>query len=448
MEKLNTISEFTPTNNNWILMINYNEIINHSNRQIFVLNNNQPVEKSTDMINSPNSIMHVFFNYMTEHLLIALVLTVSNQYLLISNKVNIEESNNSEDPTESSLSNNIESKTEDETIKLNAKVSLPVVRDITSKIYIISKPEDLINRLIIPNSVQKLIGINKWHKNWNKLPVLPLINFSSFWNLNSKNMDITINNWIINSGSELNFTNQYYLNHNHLKQIATNNTVKTLKLNQNCQITEFDWLSKFTELKHLIIEQCQQIDNDIFNNICKYIPKIEQITLKYCCSMNIRILLFLSKLNNIERLVIDYPNFYCQISPKEVIISKNEWKSNCSYSIKSILINSTNVTLDIVDYLIKSYPNLTDLCLDENILQTVGKNMISNSINENDIDQTNILNFHVSSDTRKGFRAARPITFKNMFKNYITAPFSKSMIEKIKKQNNQNDLLNLNQTNI
>ena len=68
----------------------------------------------------------------------------------------------------------------EETIKLDAKISLPVVRDITSKIYLISKPEDLINRLVIPNSIQKQIGISKWQKSWNKLPKLPLINFSSF----------------------------------------------------------------------------------------------------------------------------------------------------------------------------------------------------------------------------------------------------------------------------
>ena len=114
---------------------------------------------------------------------------------------------------------------------------------------------------------------------------------------------------------------------------------------------------------------------------------MNEITLNYCCSINIRILLYISQLDHLERLVIDYPNFYCQVSPKEVIISKDEWKSNCSYSLKLISINSSNVTLDIVDYLIKSYPNLKDLCLDENILQTVGKNMISNSIDSNDIDQ-------------------------------------------------------------
>ena len=60
MEKINYISEFTPINNNWILMINYNEIINHSNKQIYVLNTSQLVETSIDMLRSPTSIMHIF----------------------------------------------------------------------------------------------------------------------------------------------------------------------------------------------------------------------------------------------------------------------------------------------------------------------------------------------------------------------------------------------------
>lgn len=419
MEIFLSLIKYCPIQNNWILLMNYESIINHTDRKIY------QIDDKGDLVDSDtteiNKLCHIYFSYMTDKLLVALVLTTNGQLVLINNQVKIDDTVDTQyDPIDPN---------EEEVIRLNAKIELPVITGVNSTLYIIKDAKDLMNVRIMSNATRKAIGIKEWYQNTGKR-----YNYQNFgyWSFFEKFNTTNIYEWIKQCGSTVDFSNNYILSDRDLIKLPEIYTVTSIKLSQNCQITNFDWMSRFPLLSELFIDQCQQIDLSNIANIYKVAKGLRTLNIKYCCSINIRILLDLLKSNNLQHIAIDYPNFYCQVSEKEVLISRNEWRIINNSSLKTLFINSENMTVDVIDYIIKACTELKDIYLDDNILKLVAKNIV---FNEDSVNETNVVNFHSAVDFRKGFKASRPMTFKNMFKNNVSAPFSKSMLNRIR----QND---------
>lgn len=436
---LDQLHLYCPTQNNWILQMNYDQIINHRNQKVLEHQANGIwAEVDSDSIKSPRDMMHIFFNHMTEERLIALVLTKSMQCLLIDNHVEItQEDSITTENTNTSTAGAVDDENEN-VIKLEATIPLPKIRDIRSTITIIAQHQDLVDRGVISRTLQKLIGIAKWANDWSKLVKTAPVPFRpldlAMLVSDAEGFREWLRKWISSprANNELSLSGHYYLNADHLQTLASS-SVRSLVLKQNCQITSFEWLKRFSGLEAITIDQCQQIDENAFSEICKCCPNLTSVTIKYCLRVNVRIFLSLLKLDRLNKVEIDFPNFFCQLSPKDAIVSKDEWKTVCSYNLKSLFINSTNITLDVLDYIIKACPLLNTVYLDENILNMVSKNIVFDheDINNNNTAAVEIINFHQASDARRGFKASRPMTFRNMFKNLITEPFSKSMINRI-----------------
>lgn len=432
MEPYKQLIKYCPIQNNWILQMNYQQIISHHNQVVRRVNLDNQCEPSE--LVEPFSLCHIFFNYMTDQQLIALVLTVANQLVLINNRIEIEQiedNSASQDETDDSI----------EIIKPKTATPLPKIKDLSSQLTIITRYQHLVLPEVLSNSLQKAVGLKKWFKN---LKILKnnsqLIDYASLFDSSDSDVKllVKIEQFIQQSGSTLNLEHHYLIDDRLMAQIHSNKSVESVIFFQNCQFRDFSWLVKFPNLTRLEINQCQQIDQTLFAQICRSCPQLNSIKLIYCCNINIRILLDLLKLDRLMKIEIDYPNFYCQLSAKEVLISKDEWKSSCSFTLQSLAINSENMTLDVLDYILKSCPELRDIYLNHQILETVAKNIM---FNQEDYDQTKLVNFHSTSDVRRGFKANRPISFKNMFKNYITAPFSNSMLEKIKQKERENQVI-------
>lgn len=422
-----TLNQFCPIQNNWILSLNYSQVINHHNKQIKMFDKNNKLQ-IIEGLTEPTKLSHIFFNYMTDRTLIALVLTCAGQLVFINNQMEIEQDLMEEQ--------SVSVEQEEADIKLETRAPLPKIKGICSVLTIIDQPKQLVNKELISVNMQKTIGLKDWWQRQSSTTTSNTntnnrLDYSSFFgHYKLKTLLPLLHQWVKQSGDHIDFKHQYYINQKHLGYLPVNNIVKRMSFNQNCQITDFTWLGNFPNLNELEFDQCQQLDEQLFSTICQRVKKLESITIKFCCRINIRIFLELLKLDYLKKIIIDFPNFYCQVSAKDVLITKQEWQGVHSFSLQSLFINSENVTLDVLDYLLKSCPELKDIYLNDNILKMVSKNILFNQDDNSD----NIVNFHSASDFRRGFKASRPMTFKNMFKNYITQPYSNSMLERIRQK--------------
>jgi len=425
-EALKLLAKYCPTQNNWILQLNYEQIIGHKNRTVRRFDGNKLVPSESEL--PSHGLTHIFFNYMTECQLVAMIMTRDLKLILINNRVEIEQQDAPENDGETNGEDG------EEVIRLKTKVPLPKIIGVESCLTIIDNHRQLLNRQLIPNTLQKATGLKEWSKHLDQSKKKPSTTVDHLFISMAKESEqvALLEDWVRKSGKTLDFTHQYSIDEKQLSRLPEFETVEAVILSQNCQIRDFSWLKKFPLLTHLSLDQCQQIDEETFGKICKSANRLESVTLKFCCSVNIRIFLSLLNMSRLMRITIDYPNFYCQVSAKEVMISREEWRSLHSFTLQSLFLNSENLTLDVLDYILKACPSLRDVYLNDRILKMVSKNVMSD---DNDGD---VVNFHMASDFRKGFRVNRPMTFKNMFKNYITAPFSKTMLERMQQQERGN----------
>jgi len=435
--RLRELAKHCPQNNNWIFQLNFEQIISHHTRKVQHVLNGKIGE--TEEISDPE-LLHIYFNHITAERLTALVAirgklaeTQVDRLVLIDNTCEIEM------PVEDTDDQNQEDEN-GEIIRVSDKPKIPIIKGVNSTLTYLSLIGDLTNRDLLSRRYQKTVGIDQW---WNKClemgqkKVTTDDSISHFGFLSCNDIQEKTkyaNEWIKQSGAKLDFTGNYVLTGEEMLTLPKIETVKHVIFDQNCQITNFQFLRNFPDLRILELRQCQQIDDVIFRTICQSSRNLEAVILQYNICLNVRVFLPLLQLQKIRLIKVDYPNFQCQISPKEVLMSREEWKSCHSFSLEQLEINSESMTLDVLDYLLKACQNLKTIYLSEETLQNVAKNVTFDESNSREEDQ---LNFHLMNDPRKGLRVSKPVRFKNMFKDYITAPFSKSMLEKIKQNSGQ-----------
>ena len=388
MERFKALSKFCPVQNNWILMTNYNSVINHTGKTVQKLDAKGDLQLCS--LSEPSDLVHIFFNYMsTDRQMVALVLTKAGEKVLINNQMEVDEEKvvDSEEPDK-------QDENTGEIIKVSIKPPMPKIKGISSVLTVIDDPSQLLDRQIVSKKLQKATGLSDWqNKGSLKTQALELDYSSFFGHTKLKTLLPLVYQWIKNSGDTLDFSYHYYINEHQLSKLPEMDNIRRAKFSQNCQILDFSWLKTFPNLIELEFDQCQQIDLKSLERICKACPRLQSLTLKYCLGLNVRAFLEILKSPNLSKLVIDFPNFYCQVSAKEVMVSREEWRSVHSFSLKSLFMNSENLTLDVLDYLLKSCSELRDLYLNENILRMVAKNAC---FDQTDINEENVVNFHSS----------------------------------------------------
>ena len=424
--RLGLLTEFCPQNNNWILQLNYQDVVSHVERKMQTFVQGRLVQhtqtREGGLCGPP---VHIYFNYMTNDRLVALVATESNDLILIDNMCEIDTSQGEAPPTPPSKGVMGE-EAAPPTIKLN-EVSLPKIKGVKSVLTYLTSVSDLASRELFSRSFQKTLGIFKWWEKCNNqkestttLP-LPLL----LLKVPHQQRVVFLHT------NKLDLTGVLSLTDTMLEELPVNENVNYIVLDQNCQIGSFKWLARFKGLTILELHQCQQINNGHIAEICQNVRGLEAIILDHCCGLNIRCVLPLLNLTKLRLIKVNYPNFSCQPSEKEVYVTKTEWSNHCSYSLEQLEIDSTSMTLDVLDYLIKSCPNVKTLSVSDETLRDVAKNAVFDDTNKRVEDA---LNFHQASDPRKGIRASRPIRFKNMFKDNFSMPFSKALLAKIQKE--------------
>jgi hypothetical protein len=404
-----------PQSNNWITLYQFDNIIGHKNRKIITgctcaTEENGCVKNiDIELVNRKN-LRHIYFTYMTDDIIITLVEMSDQSLWLIENRIVCEISEE------------------------NENTQLPKVQTIESKIYHLCKVEDLLKCLTKKD--QKLLGIKK--KKWfahihetSKLCAIDMMTTSGsgsgFENAELENEKLK--NYIKQSPF-FNLSHNYCISANELDEICTKNpeiteNVTEILMDQNFQINEFNWLSKFKNTKSLTISNHQGIDNTHIDQIVEKMPQLENIAIRICCRLNLKALIPIFKLSHLKKLVFDDEYFNCQKTQQELFISNDEWKGIHCPTIEKICMNSQNLTLDVIDYMLISCPNVKHLVVNENILTMISKNIVSG------FDMSQPLLFSSWRINDKCLKTYRNISFKNMFKNSMDM-FSESMLKKIK----------------
>lgn len=252
-------------------------------------------------------------------------------------------------------------------------------------------------RKYLSNSQMKLIGIRK----------------DKFFSLSMNNINDKIN--IVSN--KLNLTRKYNIKNLDLELFSEEDilNVHELTLNSNFHLKNLSFIQKFENLKLLNIWNLHTFTYEEMENICKKCFNLEIINIHNCPNINIRILLPMYKLNNLKKILIDDKKLWCQYEMHKPFILDKEWRNLHNESITDIVINSEQLNLDIIDYIIKSSNNLNTFILSDHIYKILIKNVLVGS------STNRYLSFitweSAFSNKVQGTKIPWKPTFTNMIKN-------------------------------
>ena len=213
-----------------------------------------------------------------------------------------------------------------------------------------------------------------------------------------------------------------------LSKIPVQPQITQIILNKNHQLENFEWLQNFPNVQLLDFRYMNNLTFEDITYITSVFKNLKVINLHFCGRINLRVLLPILKLNEIEKICIDDENFWCQKGAYELFIKPEEWENIDCLSLKTIAINSMNLTLDVIDYIIKACPSLGTFIMDTEVFNTAIKNVVNGYSSDTII-------LAPWQSTARGVQLHRKIKFKNMYKdNYNTKVFTDSFMKTIEQQ--------------
>jgi len=306
---------------------------------------------------------------------------------------------------------------------VNDVAQLPVIESVDSTIFKLEQMSDL--KLCLTRKERKLIGLRDI-EHWKLKQQQD--EFTQFIHLISDDEYIKqLRRHIDHVGETLNLTHNYTLRPDLLQKVGLCSKVTQLIIYQNFQINDFQWLANFPNIRLINIFYAHQMEQSHFQQIVDCLPDLEVCNIHYCTRINLRVLIPLLKLRHLEKLAIEDAQFWCQKGVHELFVLPTEWKSIYCPSLQKVAINSTNLTLDVIDYLLTACPNIQHLIVDDDVLKSVSENI------EAGTDPDLMLSVSSWQNPQKGFMIHQKVHFKNLLRNnYSSQMFSDSMLRKIK----------------
>ena len=341
---------------------------------------------------------HIYFTYMTTSTLITLIETVQGKFILIHNTLIVDDEQPDEGDAMPGLADTADpmaSRTVEMTDdmidhyhahqdnvpqQVDSMAPMPTITSVDSKIFQLEHLGQLKKCLTVTE--QKQIGLRKGKYGQLKEVQRKELSRVSFMDLiqvtNEADYQRLLTQLIADAGGCLNLTHHYTLTPARLAQVSNGHAVTQLVLSQNFQLDDFQWLAKFPRLKLLNLWYSRhQVEQHHVEQICETLPQLEVFNMHSCCRVNLRMLIPLFSLRHLNKLAIDDPHFWCQKSIHELFILPHEWKNMDCASLRKLAINSQNLTLDVLDYIITAAPGLTQVLVDADILSMVSRNIIT-----------------------------------------------------------------------
>ena len=127
--------------------------------------------------------------------------------------------------------------------------------------------------------------------------------------------------------------------------------------------------------------------------------------------------------------MFDNPRLSCQENTFTTVIGPNEWSEMSNTSLELLMINSDNLTLDFISYLLSSFNIVNRFVIAMAVLEKVRNDMHPGYERES-------ITFQTFEDSKIGFKINKSIKFSNLLKDrYNDEPFSESMMRVIRSNN-------------
>jgi len=203
---------------------------------------------------------------------------------------------------------------------------------------------------------------------------------------------------------------------------TTDDMIEQITFNTCYKIRHFQWLNQdwVTNINRINFVNMSQITNENVEFTVKKLVNLKELFIHFCPQITIRIMNGFKNNNCLEVLCLDDPQMACQPNNYSGLLSEEEWESIRLYGLKKMLINSQNVSLDIIDYIRHSCPNLLSLIIAHEKYDNFKKNVLDGTDNgENKISIASVNG--VKLDLYRNF------SVRNLLKSKYEQPFSNMM---------------------
>lgn len=386
--------EHCPKKHAWIIYQNIENILQDTEVVLAKKNLTKVVEPSEV---SRESIVYVHSVFAQPDLIRALI-ELESGYYIISNKTLKKREEVQESKNDKLVFEIDQDKKEVEEIKINSKF-----------IYFGKKIKDVLK--FTNTKMQKSLGLEKIKKTTytdEYLRPYKIKNVHDYFDLKSKD-------------GHLDLSYNFEISSEDLNSWEPKNKIVQLTLNTCFQLDNFSWIKKdwAKNLTHLNLINIPQLTNLNVEFIGVECNNLEQLQIFYCSQINIRLILGLAKHPNLKTLSLYDPNLVTQPNKYSGLIQDKEWEFLRNYKLEKLLINSDNLSLDVIDYLIKTFSKLSTLIINPTKCKELHKNIMPGFSQ----DMITI----AASNKEGSFKMPRDSMIKNLFKDTFQDPYSESM---------------------
>ena len=205
-----------------------------------------------------------------------------------------------------------------------------------------------------------------------------------------------------------------------------------LTLNQNFRMTRFDaLLAVFPNLRQINLINMPTLSTEMVGHVCELLPELREFSMHFCPLTTIRIMLSLLKLKRIEKICLNQVDLACQQNTHSGLVGELEWQAlDPCVSLQKLLINSTNMSLDALDYMLPKCPEVERVVLDAKVYESLAKNLVSRTPEPGLVMGKAFV--IASLDNRNKKTVQRPFIIKNLMRDSVEQPFSDAMTAKSK----------------
>lgn len=165
------------------------------------------------------------------------------------------------------------------------------------------------------------------------------------------------------------FVNMFVLTNNILENIKVYPNIKKLLICNNIRITKFNFIKNFPNLESISLWDMPQIKNE---NVLIISDTLTEIQFHHC-SINLEIFKYLNNMN-FKKIVINQSKFTCNINKHQNLLSDEDW-ANLNYNnLNEIYINSKDLTLETMDYVIRTFKKLNLFVINDIMFDTFKRN--------------------------------------------------------------------------
>jgi len=220
-----------------------------------------------------------------------------------------------------------------------------------------------------------------------------------------------------------------------LLNLTSLETPTSLTLTNCVNITDFkwchaDWAQKLKNLTLVKMYPNSKITAYHLKFLVDHLPSLERISFHYCGTINLTALLGLlgSSKCQLKSIVFDNSAMLCQGNGYSGVISEEQWLELKNDTLESLYLNSSNVSLDIINYLRQSCTKLNNVMLCHKVYENLKQNM---SPPDDPPSAQEITYFDLEGKTKMVVPSNYEL--RNLLKDKYQAPFSSSMLSRIEK---------------